>query len=104
MKAILKVAKGSAYEQLNGHTFEVKEFNDRSVDLKAIYPDTPGITACFSFTEILIVDLDTEYRVRESLRDDELVGNYPKELAKREIGYLQRYCIDNGFEFNLIQI
>lgn len=103
MKAILKVKSGSAYEHLNGHTFEVWQLASNGVDLTGIYPDrTDNYTFRFTFSEILIVDLETEYRVREAVVADPHVGEGRSDRSKIEIVYLQRYCIANGFEFNII--
>ena len=52
MKAIVKVAKGSAYSKLNGHTFEIKSLLNNLVCL-----DINGVSTDFSLKEIIVVDL-----------------------------------------------
>lgn len=100
MKAILKDAVSPAYKHLNGHTFEVSELANSYVGLNIFY-DEPNPSRLFLFKEVLIIDLETEYRVRESWKNDDHCFDSTRERAKREIGYLQRYCIANGYEFTI---
>lgn len=58
MKAIVNVNKNSAYKQLNGLTFDVKELLSKVVAL-----DVLGLTIDFSYNEIFIVDLKEEFKV-----------------------------------------
>lgn len=55
MRAIISVNKSSAYASLNGHTFEVKAIYDTSLDL-----NINGTTTSFEFSEVVIVDLQSE--------------------------------------------
>ena len=55
MKAIVLVNKKSAYANLNGLTYNIKSIYASGVDL-----DVNGVTTSFGFSEILIVDLQTE--------------------------------------------
>lgn len=59
MKAIINVKKGSAYANLNGHTFTITAMYNTSVDLAI--PNELGkvITTSFGFEEIIIVDIQT---------------------------------------------
>lgn len=55
MKAIINVNKNSAYASLNGRTFEVVELLNSVAAL-----NTPMACADFSYSEIVIVDIDEE--------------------------------------------
>jgi CYTH domain-containing protein len=60
MKAIINVNKESAYAKYNGHTFEVKEFLSTVAGIKIPHEEFAEVTADFSHTEVLIVDLQEE--------------------------------------------
>jgi len=57
MKAIVKVLRSSAYYDYNGRTFEVKELLSTLVGL-----DILGTTVDFLHTEVMIVDIDSEFQ------------------------------------------
>jgi len=106
MKAILKAKSGSAYSAFNGHTFDVVEFNNSYISLQGLGFNTTTLVD-FTFTEVLIVDLDKENRAIESKIADVRAGLVP-EAPESYIDYLHRmrkrlqdYCIANGFEFNV---
>lgn len=57
MKAIINVKKGSAYANLNGHTFAITGLYNTSVDLAITNEIGKVITISFGFEEIIICDL-----------------------------------------------
>lgn len=103
MKAILKIESGEL-SKFNGHTFEIEKIAGNRVHISF---DGFRIERLL-FSEVLIVNLDTELRVIESKISDINVGVVPTDLnlfladlqALRK--NLQRYCIANGYEFNVL--
>lgn len=106
MKAILKTKAGSAYSAFNGHTFQVVEFNNSYISLQGLGFSSTSLVD-FTFTEVLIVDLDKENRSIESKIADVKAGLVPEapeayaDYLLRMRKRLQAYCIANGFEFNV---
>lgn len=74
MKAIINVNKNSSYAMYNGFTFDIKEVFSNTLDLN-VY----GTTTNFSFTEILIVDINEEI---EKLQND---CKYPGSIDARKL-------------------
>lgn len=56
MKAIVKVKKASAYAKYNGHTFNVESIMDKLICL-----NINGNSVDFSFTEVILVDVQKYY-------------------------------------------
>lgn len=105
MKAILKTSNED-YSKFNGHTFEVAEFNNSYISLQGMGFDSTTLVD-FTFTGVLIVDLDKENRSIESKIADIKAGLVPDapegyiDYLLRMCKRLQDYCIANGFEFNV---
>jgi hypothetical protein len=88
MKAIISVNKNSAYAHLNGHTFEVKAIYNTSLDLSI-----NGTTTAFGFSEVVIVDLQSEMQHFFDLFNWDGNTTYVR---------LQTYCSIKGYQVDVI--
>jgi hypothetical protein len=74
MKAIVNVNKKSDYAKYNGLTFEVVQIMDKLICLNINEVDTD-----FSFTEVLLIDLEKYYLEEiEYMKESGISGGYEK--------------------------
>ena len=89
MKAIVSVNKNSNYAYLNGHTFNVESIYDTRIGL-----NINGTKIAFEFSEVFIVDLQSEM---QKYFDE--FNWYGKNTTYTR---LQAYCAIKNFESKVI--
>jgi hypothetical protein len=76
MQAIIKVSRTSSFNQLNGHTFKVKEvmYSNNSAPMFAL--NINGNTTDFSAKEVIIVSLSIEMIINRDTNIGEALKAY----------------------------